>query len=129
MTPVEWLEIEAVLAAHDASLAVDGGSPGLRDKGLLESALERPRNRYHYEGVDGLCDLAATYAVGLAKNHPFVDGNKRTAFMSCAAFLLINGQRLTADQAEAAQVMLDVAAGAIDVDELANWLKANTRPR
>lgn len=123
---MDWLEIEAVLAAHDASLATDGGAAGMRDRGLLESALERPKNRHHYEGVEDLAELAATYAVAIARNHPFADGNKRTAFMSCAAFLWLNGRPLTADQADAARTMLLVAAGEMDIEQLAAWIRANS---
>lgn len=129
MTPPDWLELEAVLAFHDETLAIDGGAAGLRDSGLLESALERPKNRFHYEGVDDLCDLAATYGVGIAKNHPFADGNKRSAFIAMAAFLLINGRRLTASQEDAALTILRVAAGEIDIDALADWLRANSNAR
>lgn len=126
MNPPDWLEIESVLAAHDETLAVDGGASGLRDRGLLESALERPKNRYHYEGVEDVCALAATYAVGVAKNHPFADGNKRTAFISMATFLLVNGRALTASQEDATLTMLAVAAGEIDIDALAAWIRANS---
>lgn len=122
----QWLEIETVLAAHDENLSIDGGAPGLRDRGLLESALERPKNRFFYEGVDDVCALAATYAVGVAKNHPFADGNKRSAFISMATFLLINSRPLVADQAEATTTMFAVAAGDIDIDALAAWLRDNT---
>lgn len=125
---IDWLEIEAVLAAHDASLATDGGAAGMRDRGLLESALERPKNRHHYEGVEDLAELAATYAVAIARNHPFADGNKRTAFMSCAAFLWLNGRPLMADQADAARTMLLVAAGETDIEQLAAWIRANSAP-
>jgi len=123
---VQWLEIEMILAVHDEALAIDGGAPGLRDHGLLESALERPKNRYHYEGVEDLCDLAATYAVGIAKNHPFADGNKRSAFIAMATFLMINGLPLHAAQADATTTMLAVASGDMDIATLAGWIRANT---
>ncbi len=126
MQHLEWLEIETVLAAHEENLSIDGGAAGIRDFGLLESALERPRNRCHYEGIDDVASLAATYCVGLAKNHPFVDGNKRTAFIAMATFLLINGYRLTASQEDATMTMLAVAAGQIDIDPLAQWIEANS---
>lgn len=125
-TVVQWLEIETVLAAHDEALAIDGGAPGLRDKGLLESALDRPKNRYHYEGSDDLCELAAVYAVGIAKNHPFADGNKRSAFIAMATFLLINGRPLTAEQTDATTTMLAVASGEMDEPTLADWIRANS---
>lgn len=125
-TMPQWLEIETVLAAHDENLAIDGGAPGLRDRGLLESALERPKNRFHYEAVDDLCELAATYGVGIAKNHPFADGNKRSAFIALATFLLINRRPLNADQADATTTMLAVAAGDIDIETLAEWIRVNS---
>lgn len=125
-TVVQWLEIETVLAAHDEALAIDGGAPGLRDKGLLESALDRPKNRYHYEGSDDLCELAAVYAVGIAKNHPFADGNKRSAFIAMATFLLINGRPLMAEQADATTTMLAVASGEMDEPTLSDWIRANS---
>jgi death-on-curing protein len=124
----QWIEIETILAAHDETLSIDGGAPGLRDRGLLESAVERPRNRYFYEHVDDICDLAATYGVGIAKNHPFADGNKRSAFIAMATFLMINGRPLVADQTDATTTMLGVAAGEIDIDALAAWLRDNTAP-
>ncbi|MBX3476004.1 MAG: type II toxin-antitoxin system death-on-curing family toxin [Brevundimonas sp.] len=123
---VQWLEIETVLAAHDEALAIDGGMAGLRDRGLLESALERPKNRYHYEGVEDVCELAATYAVGIAKNHPFADGNKRSAFIAMATFLLINARPLVADQTDATTTMLAVAAGEMEEPALAAWIRANS---
>lgn len=125
----EWLEIDTVLAAHDKTLAIDGGATGLRDRGLLESALERPRNRYFYESVDDLCDLAATYAAGIAKNHPFADGNKRSAFIAAATFLLLNDRPLEASQEDTTTTMLRVAAGEIDIDQLAAWISANSVAR
>lgn len=123
-----WLARSVVDAAHDLSLAEHGGAKGLRDEGLLLSALDRPRNRFSYEGVADIPSLAATYAVALAKNHPFADGNKRTAFIACAAFLLLNGMRLTADQVEATRVMLAVAAGEVDIEALAEWVRTHSRP-
>lgn len=126
MTPPEWLEVEVVLAVHDETLAIDGGAFGLREAGLLESALERPKNRYFYDGVDDICALAATYGVGMAKNHPFADGNKRTAFIAMATFLVINGRALTASQEDATVTMLSVSAGDIDTDMLADWIRRNS---
>ena len=126
MTTPDWLEIDAIFAVHDETLATDRGAAGVRDRGLLESALERPKNRYHYDGVKDFCELAATYGVGIAKNHPFADGNKRCAFIAMATFLLINGRRLTASQEDATVTMLKVAAGDIDIDALAAWIRANS---
>ena len=122
----QWIEIEAVLTAHDLSLAADGGPPGVREEGLLVSALEQPKNRFNYEDVLDIAALAATYGVAIAKNHPFVDGNKRTAFITMAMFLLVNGRPLTASQDDATTTMLAVAAGDIDIDALADWIRANS---
>ncbi|HQN51718.1 MAG TPA: type II toxin-antitoxin system death-on-curing family toxin, partial [Phenylobacterium sp.] len=87
-----WVLKDALLVLHDRSIALHGGAPGLRDEGLLESAMARAANRFHYEGVTDVCELAATYLVALASNHPFVDGNKRTAFLAAALFLALNGR-------------------------------------
>lgn len=122
----EWIELETVHAAHSRSLAEHGGAEGVRDHGLLESAMERPRNRFAYEGVSDPVELAATYMVGLAKNHPFVDGNKRTAFIAGGAFLIINGFRLMAEEADATVTMMGVAAGAINEGALAGWIRSKT---
>lgn len=125
VTP-QWLELETVLAAHDEALAIDGGATGVRDIGLLISALERPRNRYHYEDAADLCELAAAYAVGIAKNHPFADGNKRSAFIAMATFLMINGRPLRAEQADATTAMLAVASGDMEEAALADWIRVNS---
>ncbi len=121
-----WLEREAVLAFHDVSLARFGGSPGLRDEGLLESALARPKMLAHYEPATGPHRLAACYAVAIAKNHPFVDGNKRTAFLAAYVFLRENGWRLTAAQADVVVRMLGVASGTVDEERLAEWFERNS---
>jgi death-on-curing protein len=126
MTEPFWLLAEAVLALHDRSIALHGGGPGIRDEGLFESALQRPLNRYHYEGVEDVCALAATYAVAVSSNHPFVDGNKRAAFECLLLFLKLNGRRLTADRVDATLTILGVAAGKIDIDPLADWIRANS---
>ena len=98
----------------------------MRDDVLLESALQRPINRFHYEEIDDLHVLGATYVVGVAANHPFVDGNKRAAFLAGGLFLLLNGLQLIAEQADAALTVLGVAAGSRDVDQLADWMRART---
>jgi death-on-curing protein len=123
-----WIDRQALLLLHDESLAEHGGSSGLRDAGLFDSALARPLNLVAYGNPD-FADLAAAYGVGLAKNHPFVDGNKRAAFLSVGLFLFMNGYRLTAGQAEATVVMLDVAAGDIDESGFAHWIRDNSQPR
>ena len=127
MTEPEWIEIAAVKALHDRSIALHGGLPGTRDEGLLESALQRPLNRFHYDGVDDIVVLTATYAVALASNHPFADGNKRAAFLCLLLFLRLNGQRLIADRVDATRTMLAVAAGELDVDQLTDWIRRNVR--
>lgn len=123
-----WIDKQALLMLHDESLAEHGGAVGLRDEGLLDSALARPLNLVAYGDPD-FAGLAAAYGVGLAKNHPFVDGNKRAAFLSVGLFLLLNGYRLTAGQAEATVVMLDVAAGEIDEAVFAAWIRENSAKR
>lgn len=127
-TEPRWISKDALLILHDRSIALHGGAPGLRDEGLLDSALGRPANHFHYEGVTDLCALAATYLIGLASNHPFVDGNKRAAFLAAGVFLRLNGLSLTATQTDAARTVLDVAAGARDIDALADWVRKNARP-
>jgi death-on-curing protein len=123
-----WLEMEAILALHDRSLALHGGAQGLRDPGLLESALMRPRNRFHYEGVKDIVALAASYALAVSSNHPFADGNKRTAFLSLALFLRLNGMRLAADPVDATRTMFALAAGSLGEKDLAEWVRNNSRP-
>lgn len=118
----------ALLLLHDESLAEHGGAPGLRDEGLLDSALARPHNLVAYGDPD-LAALAAAYGVGLAKNHPFVDGNKRAAFLAVGLFLALNGHRLVASQAEATLTMLAVAAGDLSEDDFAAWIRAHAEPR
>jgi death-on-curing protein len=123
-----WLLKPAILAIHAECLAAHGGSDGLRDEGLLDSALARPAQLHHYEKAD-LWRLAAAYAVGIAKNHPFVDGNKRTAFLAAAVFLERNGLILTADPGAAAVFVLGVAASDIDEAGFADWLKDHSKQR
>ncbi len=121
---LKWLRLETLLILHAECLAEHGGPDGVRDLGLLESALERPANRAHY-GDGDLYDFAAEYAFGIVRNHPFVDGNKRTAFLSAATFLLINGQLLVASETEATLKTLALAASEIDQKDFADWLRAN----
>lgn len=123
-----WIDRRALELLHGESLREHGGAAGLRDEGLLESALSRPPNLAHY-GEPDVFDLAASYGVGLAKNHPFVDGNKRAAFLSIGLFLFLNGWRLTASQASATLTMLTVAAGDTDEPTLAQWLREHTAKR
>lgn len=119
-----WLTHDQVIAIHSRQLRRFGGAPGLRDDGLLRSALERPINKWHYEQA-GLHELGAAYGFGLAKNHAFVDGNKRIAFMAMVTFLRKNGVRCAPDQAVATKMMLALAAGEVSEDSLARWLRDN----
>ena len=120
-----WIDRRLLVILHDESLAEHGGASGLRDAGLLESALARPLNLVAYGDPD-VADLAAAYAVGLAKNHAFVDGNKRVAFLAVGLFLRLNGHRLTASQADATVTMLGVAAGEINEPDFAQWLRTHS---
>jgi death-on-curing protein len=124
-----WLDKRAVLLLHEESLATFGGARGLRDEGLLDSALARPINKFHYDGVDDLAELAAAYGFGIAKNQAFVDGNKRAAFLAIGLFLAINGARLRADQLDAIATILALAAGELDEARLAKWIAANLGKR
>jgi death on curing protein len=121
-----WLLKETVLALHDRLLAEFGGLPGLRDEGLLDSALARPENLFAY-GKPTIFDLAASYAFGLIKNHPFMDGNKRIGFAAATVFLEINGCRFQAAEADATIQTLALAAGALDEVRYSAWLKANVK--
>ena len=123
-----WVSKTAIIVLHDRSIALHGGAAGLRDDGLLDSALARPANRFHYEGETDICALATTYLVGVAGNHPFADGNKRAAFLAAGLFLRLNGRTLTATQAEAAHRVLAVAAGDHDIPALAEWIRARSAP-
>ena len=123
-----WDDRRALMLLHDDSLAEHGGLPGLRDEGLLESARARPLNLALYEQPD-VAALAACYAVGLAKNHAFVDGNKRAAFLAMGLFLALNGYRLVATQADATFTMLTVADGTLGDRELADWVRRHSVAR
>lgn len=123
MTEIVWLEPQAIEMLHTESLSDHGGMTGLRDESLLENALARRRNLHACEGVEDVLTLAARYAVAIAKNHPFLDGNKRAGFVAAFLFAQQNGFRLVADQAEAAAAMLAVAAGDMSQDEFAAWLR------
>ena len=148
-----WIDPAVVLAVHDEQLAEHGGAAGVRDAGLLDSALARPRNLAHYGAPDGsehppaddirrpppegyessgqatlTHELAAAYAFGLVKNHPFVDGNKRSAFVATELFLVLNGWRLTATDADCVLTMLALASSDIDEPRYADWLRSHTEP-
>ena len=119
-----WLTYEQVLAIHGRQLRRFGGAPGLRDEGILRSALERPFNKWQYEQAD-LAMLAAAYAFGLAKNHAFVDGNKRVGFITMVVFLRKNGVRFAPDQAQSTNIILSLAAGEVSEESLARWIRDN----
>lgn len=119
-----WLDADVAFAVHDRQLAEHGGSAGVRDAGALESALARPRNRWSYD-EDDRCVLAAAYAFGVARNHPFVDGNKRTAWVLARLFLQLNGIAIAFDAADAIDTVLALAAGELSEDELADWFRGH----
>jgi death-on-curing protein len=122
MKEPEWIAFEIIVAIHDAQLAEHGGASGVRDAALLESALARPKNLYSYSEDISLNRLAAAFAVGIAKNHAFIDGNKRTGWVTCAVFLELNGIPVISESAEVVSMMLDVADGKITEEEFALWL-------
>lgn len=124
-----WISKRALLVLHEESIAEFGGARGLRDEGLLESALARPRNTHAYNTAATLAELAASYGYGVAKNHAFVDGNKRAAFLCIGLFLAINGYRLTAPQVDAIETMLSVAAGTMTEEALGLWIAQNSKER
>ncbi len=126
--PWLWIEPAVLLSVHDEQLAEHGGAPGTRDAGLFESALARPRNLALY-GQPDAADLAAAYGCGIARNRPFIDGNKRTAFVAVELFLMLNGFDLTASDGDSVMTMLSVAAGAMDEAAFADWLRTHTQPR
>ena len=127
MTERVWIEESVVWAVHEAQLAEHGGSAGVRDAGLLASALARPLNLAAY-GEPDVATLAAAYGYGIARNHPFIDGNKRTAFVCTELFLLLNGASLTADDAQCVATMLALAAGDLSEAEFAAWLRTQSAP-
>jgi death-on-curing protein len=119
-----WLTRQMVTAIHDEQLAIHGGASGLRDEGMLESALDRPKNKWAYEQAE-LAELAAAYGFAIARNHPFVDGNKRTSLLGLYTFLGVNGIDFDVPEAEAAAVILALAAGQVDEDGLTRWIRDN----
>ena len=124
-----WIDRLALILLQAESLAEHGGLEGLRDENLLDSALARPQNLWAYQDdAPDLVQLAAAYGVGIARKHPFADGNKRAAFLSVGLFLALNGYRLVADQAEATRVMRAVAAGELPEVEFAEWIRSHLQP-
>jgi len=123
-----WLEEHVLFAVHEEQLAEHGGAQGIRDEALLQSALVRPRHLASYGGSDGF-DLSAAYGFAIARKHPFVDGNKRTAFVAVELFLVLNGVELQAADADCVLTMLCLAAGDLDEAAFAAWLRKNSTPR
>ncbi len=122
-----WISTKALLLLHEESLSEFGGARGLRNEGLLESALARARNTHAYNSTATLAELAASYCYGVAKNHAFMDGDKRAAFLCVGLFLAINGYRLTASQVDAIKTMLAISSGTITESELALWIAQNSK--
>ncbi len=127
MSDWKWVGIGSALAAHREQLSLFGGGDGIRDSGLLESALARPQHLASYGDPD-IAELAASYAYGIAKNHPFIDGNKRVALMVCEAFVVKNGSSLDAKNSELSVIFLDLAAGELTEQELVSWLREHIAP-
>jgi death-on-curing protein len=128
MSNWRWVNRRVQVLLHEEGLVEHGGAPGLRDEGLFDSALGRPLNLAAY-GTPDMASLAAAYGVGLAKNHPFVDGNKRVAFLAVGLFLAVNGYRLTASQVDATLTVLAVAAGELSEDAFAAWIRDHMQSR
>jgi death-on-curing protein len=124
VTEPVWLSTDLVISVHEEQLGRFGGPPGIRDQGPLESALGRPRHKYAY-GTEDLATLAAAYAFGLARNHPFADGNKRIAFLAMVTFLGLNDIEFVVPESEAVVMMLAVAAGEVSEEGLARWIRDN----
>ena len=124
MSEPKWLTLLMVIAIHDEQLAIHGGSPGIRDMGALESAIDPPRNKWTYESSE-LPELAAAYAYGISRNHPFVDGNKRTSLLALYTFLGINGIEFVVREDMAAAMIISLAAGEVSEESLARWIRDN----
>ena len=124
-----WIESRDVLSIHGRLLAVHGGAPGLRDQGLLESALARPRQHHAYGPSPDIIEMAALYTAGIVRNHPFVDGNKRTGFVIGVLFLELHGFDFKASEADATQAVMSLASGTLDEPAYTAWLRENVRSR
>ena len=129
MKEPRWLKPVFILAIHADQIQAHGGTPGIRDKGLLLSALERAPNRHRYEPDSDLAALAAAYGFGISSNHPFVDGNKRVAFQAMFVFLGLNGFRIDAPEEEVVNLILALASGDLEEAALADWLRTHITPR
>lgn len=119
-----WLTRQIIIAIHDEQLAIHGGASGLRDEGMLESALDRPKNKWSHENAE-LAELAAAYAFAIARNHPFIDGNKRSSLLALYTFLGVNGIDFDVPEAEAAAIILALAADEVSEDGLTRWIRDN----
>jgi death-on-curing protein len=124
-----WIEVRDVLTIHDRLLALHGGAPGLRDQGLLESALARPRQHHSYVRSPDVIEMAGLYTAGIVRNHPFVDGNKRTGFVIGVLFLELHSFDFKASEADATQAVMGLAAGTLDEAAYVAWLRKNVRRR
>jgi death-on-curing protein len=123
-----WIDEQDVLVLHDRLLALDGGSAGVRSVALLQSALARPQQLYAYGKAPHIIDMAAVYIAGIVRNHPFVDGNKRTGFVVGVLFLELNGYRFIASEEDATQAVLELAAGTLNEGAFTRWMRANVKP-
>jgi death on curing protein len=128
MKEPRWLNRRGVFLLHSESLAEHGGSTGIRDEGLLDTALTRPVNKWNHNPKANLAELAAAYGFGLARNHAFVDGNKRIAFIATTLFLRLNGLSLSCEPIEEILTMLSLAAGELPEEKFADWIRKNSRP-
>lgn len=124
-----WIDRRALLLLQEESLAIFGGASGVRDEGLLESALARPVNKFLHDDKADLPELAAAYGYGLCRNHAFVDGNKRVAFLAIGLFLAMNGRRLAAADVDAIRITIALAAGEVEERQLADWIRGHMRKR
>lgn len=124
MSEPVWLTRRIIIAIHDEQLAIHGGASGLRDDGMLESELDRPKNKWSYKNAD-LAELAAAYAYGIVRNHPFIDGNKRTSLLALYTFLGVNGVDFVVPEADAAAIILALAAGEVSEQSLTRWIRDN----
>lgn len=126
MTEPKWITLGIATAIHDEAIYEFGGLPGIRDEGLLESALDRPRNLLSYEPDSSIFRLAAVLCIGIARNHPFLDGNKRTALLATRAFLFLNGYELEPQQDDEVTTLVAVAEGSFDETALESWLSTHS---